>query len=650
MKKLISKTRYLLALVSLVLLGTNATVAQTETKFSFDTENDLTENFSVAKTESATYKISSSIEGTTFTKGNENGFFYTELGGTKSSTCTLTTKEPIENIENLSFLLASSDGKKTFLTIQISPKSDFSSDVTTIADALIMRPTETEANCGLTTNNAFQQVSFDVESKSGYIKFIFSQGSNQNKNCGIDELVVKTRDLSAPIILADAASIKATQSGVPASVEIDVEGSNLAGSTLTAELKPAVEGLSVKLDNSTITSGSISASVTITYTATENTDGGQTTLILSDGTTTKEVTITYSAKVKPYELQTISEATTWDFSKGISGGVQFTTDEDKAKENVYGDIEGLTFTSEFNAKALAFKGEYPLRSGKTYAQNGTLHFKTSVQGTISVTFSDTGTSLSKDEDGNTLPAAKRYLNINGKNTEYYVQRNGSNDGKKTVTVFVPTGDVVICGRGEDETSSQGVNFYSIEFTPVTSTNITIENETGYRTFASKYPTDWSSVEGVTAYTAKVNGNEVTFEKVTGIVPAGEGLLLKGEDNTYTVPTAKTAATAIDNALVGVTTETEVEGAGIYVLMNGEEGIGFYKTTAESFTIGANTAYLPATVSAARTFIALDGETTGVNAVKSVEATDGKVFDLQGRQVSKPTKGLYIINGKKYIVK
>ena len=29
---------------------------------------------------------------------------------------------------------------------------------------------------------------------------------------------------------------------------------------------------------------------------------------------------------------------------------------------------------------------------------------------------------------------------------------------------------------------------------------------------------------------------------------------------------------------------------------------------------------------------------------------GEVFDLQGRHVSKPTKGLYIVNGKKVVIK
>jgi hypothetical protein len=97
------------------------------------------------------------------------------------------------------------------------------------------------------------------------------------------------------------------------------------------------------------------------------------------------------------------------------------------------------------------------------------------------------------------------------------------------------------------------------------------------------------------------------------VPAGEGLLLKGADNTYTIPVCATTPDPIENAFIGVINETTVSGAGIFVLMNGAKGIGFYKTTAESFTVGANTAYLPANiVPAARTFIGFDNETTGIS--------------------------------------
>jgi hypothetical protein len=43
------------------------------------------------------------------------------------------------------------------------------------------------------------------------------------------------------------------------------------------------------------------------------------------------------------------------------------------------------------------------------------------------------------------------------------------------------------------------------------------------------------------------------------------------------------------------------------------------------------------------------DATGINAIRK-EAENGKVFDLNGRQVKNPSKGIYIINGKKVLVK
>ena len=57
------------------------------------------------------------------------------------------------------------------------------------------------------------------------------------------------------------------------------------------------------------------------------------------------------------------------------------------------------------------------------------------------------------------------------------------------------------------------------------------------------------------------------------------------------------------------------------------------------------------ISAPLLFFSFDSETTGVNDVRSKLAdVRGDFFDLQGRKVANPTKGLYIVNGKKAIVK
>ncbi len=58
-----------------------------------------------------------------------------------------------------------------------------------------------------------------------------------------------------------------------------------------------------------------------------------------------------------------------------------------------------------------------------------------------------------------------------------------------------------------------------------------------------------------------------------------------------------------------------------------------------------------TANAQRLTIVHEGETTGINAVSSAAANeDGEWYDLSGRRVAQPTKGIYVKNGKKVIVK
>ena len=85
----------------------------------------------------------------------------------------------------------------------------------------------------------------------------------------------------------------------------------------------------------------------------------------------------------------------------------------------------------------------------------------------------------------------------------------------------------------------------------------------------------------------------------------------------------------------------------YVLGNGSNGVGFYRL-ASGGTIGANKAYLTYSGDFARQFFLFD-EATGIESIDHSPLTiDHSVYDLQGRRVAQPTKGMYIVNGKKVI--
>jgi hypothetical protein len=142
--------------------------------------------------------------------------------------------------------------------------------------------------------------------------------------------------------------------------------------------------------------------------------------------------------------------------------------------------------------------------------------------------------------------------------------------------------------------------------------------------------------------ASVSDGKVAFNPVTK-VPANTGILLKGAKGTYSIPATESAA-PVSNALVGVTTAAE-QSAGIYVLMNGDQGVGFYKTN-NAFTVGANTAYLPASVAGAKVrFIDFDG-TAVADAIEAIAAEDvnaSSIYNLSGTRLSSLQKGINILH-------
>ena len=251
--------------------------------------------------------------------------------------------------------------------------------------------------------------------------------------------------------------------------------------------------------------------------------------------------------------------------------------------------------------------------------------------------------------GMSVSIADAYTNFSATtiagSTEY--EGTGTKTISYTYTGSAETIDIVI---GED---NQYLKTIVVTY-PKKTTSFEV-GEAGYRTFASSSALDFSGVEGLTAYYAVENDGRVEFVKIEGKVPAKEGMLIKAEEGTYYIPLASTTPEKLnegDNIFVSeLNSETKKAPKGSFVLMNGDKGVGFYRTTAEEFTLTANTAYIPANVAGTRTFISLDGETTGIDAaiVNNDKQTTG-VYNLNGQRVAQPTKGLYIVNGKKVVIK
>ena len=179
---------------------------------------------------------------------------------------------------------------------------------------------------------------------------------------------------------------------------------------------------------------------------------------------------------------------------------------------------------------------------------------------------------------------------------------------------------------------------------------------GWATYCSPYALDFSSaitnLDDAYIVTGGAGGVLAKTSVLGGTVPANTGLLLKGSEGTVNIPVAASSLTDVSaNKLVGVTVDTPIDANAGYVLM-ASPSLAFYKNT-NAFTVGANTAYLPANfdTTGASFFSLFDDETTGVADVRSkMEDVRGEVHNLAGQRVAQPAKGLYIVNGKKVVIK
>lgn len=215
----------------------------------------------------------------------------------------------------------------------------------------------------------------------------------------------------------------------------------------------------------------------------------------------------------------------------------------------------------------------------------------------------------------------------------------------------------------NNTGKEGNHVYMVKkvqsFVPAgTTVSKTITNA-GWATYCSPYALDLSGeITNLTDAYIVTGGADGKLIKTTvkgGTVPANTGLLLKGTPGTVTFPVVASGSTDVSgNKLVGKTAEYELAAAGGYVLMNDEtNGLGFYLNS-NAFTVGANTAYLPAgfdtTPEARVTFFSFGDETTGIQTVNGEGFTVNNYYNLSGQRVNHPTKGLYIVNGKKVVIK
>ena len=193
-------------------------------------------------------------------------------------------------------------------------------------------------------------------------------------------------------------------------------------------------------------------------------------------------------------------------------------------------------------------------------------------------------------------------------------------------------------------SNVGVGPISIE------KGITI-GSAGFATLFTPAALDFSGVTGLTAYTAAKVGDVVHLTPVSN-VQANTGVVLEGAAKTYSIPAIATSTTARGELTGSATAATTPEsGYTYYVLASTGSGVEF-RPVSEG-VIAAGKAFLKvAGGSPVHAFNVVFGDETGISETMR-NGDDEKmsaIFDLSGRRVAKPAKGLYIVNGKKILVK
>ena len=235
-------------------------------------------------------------------------------------------------------------------------------------------------------------------------------------------------------------------------------------------------------------------------------------------------------------------------------------------------------------------------------------------------------AVSFDENGNAIIAAVfdgstmtiRYNDNSDQKRFLYLKNNGENPVQlyKLVENFVPT---VTIGEAQ------------------WATYVAVDNV--------EFP------EAVTAYVpVDVNeGHTAVMIQSVSAVQKGEPVILNGEAGTYELSIAETEPAEVNN-LFEVSDGTAKSDGTFYMLSYKNETVGFRKVQS-GVTIPAGKPYI-VIVNTAKEFIPFGGsEATGIESFETVGFdVNAPIYDMQGRQVQKLQKGIFIQNGKKLIVK
>lgn len=357
-------------------------------------------------------------------------------------------------------------------------------------------------------------------------------------------------------------------------------------------------------------------------------------------------------------IDALNTGTAEGLSKALR--IQGRTDN-KIQFNVNNTYYLFAYASASATKYMHINNDASLNSGNKQTDNASIIWKFSGDESNGYKISGQGKYLNKVTNNSaSIPtvsnedAAASYnlMKVPNKAAAFYIRPT---DGKGLH--IDASGNVVGWNEGG------GSEWYLIE---APSIDITISSA-GYTTVNYPFAVELPEDQDITAYFATIidgNKNNLMLRKVySGHIPANTPVVLQGTPNTYTLNiVSEDKPTNISNNILEGTLLSETMGAGdIFVLSKPEnKNVGFYLLNdAENAnrTIPANKAYLPGsnlpvTSQGVRgftfSFEDSDGETTDIEN-EIVDLSQEEFYDLQGRRVQNPTKGIYVTKSGKKIL-
>lgn len=247
-------------------------------------------------------------------------------------------------------------------------------------------------------------------------------------------------------------------------------------------------------------------------------------------------------------------------------------------------------------------------------------------------------------------------NATNDNTTMFVMSSSNAEGDKLLNAAGGYNSDTSEGVGTWDDNTDAGNYW--QFIKVTEVPLNIAAN-DYTTLCLPFNVKLPKNSAVKAYYASAAaGSVLKLEEITGgIIPANQGVILQNTDAAeanINLAITTEEGTSFENKLVGVTAKRAGYSAGTnYVLAEKNGKVGFYK--ASFTTIVANKAYLPQTniqnAQGVMMAFSFGDEVTGIDNVNVATAAAKKYYDLQGRRVLYPAKGIFVTeDGQKVLLK